>query len=281
MPTIAACFAECRSLPRWRQISKQRWFPSQGVCLGVEWQGSAWGHEGVKIKNPRIVTGAFSHQREAGCGRIEDAFRRFFGWKGWSLFVYIFGSGVPLSWYHPNTSRCIPAARAWVGGWALASKRRATSQSCLCSTSLIKWRRLPCIQVLSRNDHPPHTHKHTLMLSQKRRPHSVQGFTIFLNFFSWIFFLILLLTFAPQLCSFHPQPTNRTKRKATLKHVFISWCYFLNVSNTGGKHCLALTTEGCVYSWGCGDEGKLGHGSRADCLSPRKMEVRAFYVSCW
>nr|CAD7446271.1 unnamed protein product [Timema bartmani] len=32
--------------------------------------------------------------------------------------------------------------------------------------------------------------------------------------------------------------------------------------NSGGKHCLALTAEGEVYSWGEGDDGKLGHGSR-------------------
>lgn len=32
--------------------------------------------------------------------------------------------------------------------------------------------------------------------------------------------------------------------------------------NSGGKHCLALSAEGEVYSWGEGDDGKLGHGNR-------------------
>lgn len=31
--------------------------------------------------------------------------------------------------------------------------------------------------------------------------------------------------------------------------------------NSGGKHCLALTNNGQVYSWGEGDDGKLGHGN--------------------
>ena len=31
-------------------------------------------------------------------------------------------------------------------------------------------------------------------------------------------------------------------------------------SHPEGRHFLALTTEGEVYSWGNGDNGKLGHG---------------------
>ena len=33
--------------------------------------------------------------------------------------------------------------------------------------------------------------------------------------------------------------------------------------NSGGKHCLALTDTGDVYSWGEGDDGKLGHGNKS------------------
>nr|CAD7453257.1 unnamed protein product [Timema tahoe] len=43
--------------------------------------------------------------------------------------------------------------------------------------------------------------------------------------------------------------------------------------NSGGKHCLALTAEGEVYSWGEGDDGKLGHGSRSSCERPRLVEM--------
>jgi hypothetical protein len=39
--------------------------------------------------------------------------------------------------------------------------------------------------------------------------------------------------------------------------------------NSGGKHCLALSAEGEVYSWGEGDDGKLGHGNRRYILHTR------------
>ena len=32
--------------------------------------------------------------------------------------------------------------------------------------------------------------------------------------------------------------------------------------HSGGRHCLALSSEGEVFSWGEGDDGKLGHGNR-------------------
>lgn len=32
--------------------------------------------------------------------------------------------------------------------------------------------------------------------------------------------------------------------------------------NAGGKHCLALSTDGEVFSWGEAEDGKLGHGNR-------------------
>ena len=30
----------------------------------------------------------------------------------------------------------------------------------------------------------------------------------------------------------------------------------------GGRHAMALTVDGKVFSWGEGDDGKLGHSSR-------------------
>ena len=44
----------------------------------------------------------------------------------------------------------------------------------------------------------------------------------------------------------------------SLQHVFIKKV----AVNSGGKHCLALSAEGEVYSWGEGDDGKLGHGNK-------------------
>lgn len=54
----------------------------------------------------------------------------------------------------------------------------------------------------------------------------------------------------------------------SLQHVFIKKV----VVNSGGKHCLALSAEGEVYSWGEGDDGKLGHGNKSSCERPRVIE---------
>lgn len=32
--------------------------------------------------------------------------------------------------------------------------------------------------------------------------------------------------------------------------------------HSGGKHAMALSSDGDVFSWGEGDDGKLGHGNR-------------------
>lgn len=32
--------------------------------------------------------------------------------------------------------------------------------------------------------------------------------------------------------------------------------------HSGGRHCLAVTVMGKLYSWGEGEDGKLGHGNR-------------------
>ncbi|XP_077983839.1 E3 ubiquitin-protein ligase HERC2-like [Glandiceps talaboti] len=42
--------------------------------------------------------------------------------------------------------------------------------------------------------------------------------------------------------------------------------------NSGGKHCLALSQEGEVYTWGEAEDGKLGHGIRTQCDRPRVLE---------
>ncbi len=43
--------------------------------------------------------------------------------------------------------------------------------------------------------------------------------------------------------------------------------------NSGGKHCLALSTEGDVFSWGEGDDGKLGHDNKHSVDRPRVVEA--------
>lgn len=43
--------------------------------------------------------------------------------------------------------------------------------------------------------------------------------------------------------------------------------------NSGGKHCLALTSDGDVFSWGEGEDGKLGHGTKTCCDRPRVIET--------
>ena len=43
--------------------------------------------------------------------------------------------------------------------------------------------------------------------------------------------------------------------------------------HSGGKHAMALTVDGRVFSWGEGDDGKLGHCSRLSCDKPRLIEA--------
>ena len=43
--------------------------------------------------------------------------------------------------------------------------------------------------------------------------------------------------------------------------------------HSGGKHAMALTVDGRVFSWGEGDEGKLGHCSRLSADKPRLIEA--------
>lgn len=49
----------------------------------------------------------------------------------------------------------------------------------------------------------------------------------------------------------------------SIQHVFIRKV----AVNSGGKHCLALSSEGEVYSWGEAEDGKLGHGNRRSRLN--------------
>lgn len=55
----------------------------------------------------------------------------------------------------------------------------------------------------------------------------------------------------------------------SLQHVFVKKV----AVNSGGKHCLALTSDGEVYSWGEGDDGKLGHGNRLSYDRPKLIEA--------
>ncbi|XP_052754599.1 probable E3 ubiquitin-protein ligase HERC2 isoform X2 [Galleria mellonella] len=52
---------------------------------------------------------------------------------------------------------------------------------------------------------------------------------------------------------------------ASIQHVFITKV----ACNSGGKHCLALSSDGDVYSWGEGEDGKLGHGNRVSYDRPK------------
>ncbi|CAH1964040.1 unnamed protein product [Acanthoscelides obtectus] len=47
--------------------------------------------------------------------------------------------------------------------------------------------------------------------------------------------------------------------------------------NSGGKHCLALSSDSDVYSWGEGDDGKLGHGNRQSYETPKLIEALQGY----
>lgn len=60
----------------------------------------------------------------------------------------------------------------------------------------------------------------------------------------------------------------------SIQHVFIRKV----AVNSGGKHCLALSSEGEVYSWGEAEDGKLGHGNRRY-WAARSSGLRALSVS--
>mmetsp|Transcript_937 Transcript_937/g.2963 ORF Transcript_937/g.2963 Transcript_937/m.2963 type:complete len:884 (-) Transcript_937:581-3232(-) len=52
----------------------------------------------------------------------------------------------------------------------------------------------------------------------------------------------------------------------------------------GVSHCAALSREGHVYTWGCGDYGKLGHGGLWDVAQPRQVQAlnkrRCIQIAC-
>ncbi|XP_033110938.1 E3 ubiquitin-protein ligase HERC2-like, partial [Anneissia japonica] len=66
----------------------------------------------------------------------------------------------------------------------------------------------------------------------------------------------------------------------SIQHVVIK----MVAVNSGGKHALALSVEGEVYSWGEAEDGKLGHGNRTQCDRPRVIETlrgkEVVMVSC-
>ncbi|XP_050428032.1 E3 ubiquitin-protein ligase HERC2 [Adelges cooleyi] len=43
--------------------------------------------------------------------------------------------------------------------------------------------------------------------------------------------------------------------------------------NSGGRHCLALSSNGEVYAWGDGDDGKLGLGNRVTHVKPQLVQA--------
>jgi len=55
----------------------------------------------------------------------------------------------------------------------------------------------------------------------------------------------------------------------SVQHVFIKKL----AVNSGGKHCLALSAEGEVFSWGEGEDGKLGHGNRKFVSTPHVLHT--------
>ncbi|XP_066141939.1 E3 ubiquitin-protein ligase HERC2 isoform X1 [Euwallacea fornicatus] len=55
----------------------------------------------------------------------------------------------------------------------------------------------------------------------------------------------------------------------SIQHVFVKKV----AVNSGGKHCLALSADNEVYSWGEGEDGKLGHGNRQSCEKPKLIEA--------
>ena len=42
---------------------------------------------------------------------------------------------------------------------------------------------------------------------------------------------------------------------------------------TSQHHSVAVTVDGSVYSWGCGKDGRLGHGNETNCFVPTLVQA--------
>lgn len=76
-----------------------------------------------------------------------------------------------------------------------------------------------------------------------------------------------------KLCSIKLPISYNRNLKSIIYCQFKTPLSIFNVVYTGGRHSLALTTDGKVFSWGEGDDGKLGHFSRWNCDKPRLIEA--------
>jgi len=45
----------------------------------------------------------------------------------------------------------------------------------------------------------------------------------------------------------------------------------------GNRHCVVLSEDGAIYSWGCGDQGQLGHGDEEALLAQTGEKYRELY----
>ena len=45
--------------------------------------------------------------------------------------------------------------------------------------------------------------------------------------------------------------------------------------SAGGSHCIAITADGAIWSWGLGSFGQLGHGDEQQKLLPKQVEALA------
>jgi alpha-tubulin suppressor-like RCC1 family protein len=64
----------------------------------------------------------------------------------------------------------------------------------------------------------------------------------------------------------------------TLSNVQVTWL------SCGFEHCLALTSDGVVASWGCGASGCLGHNDYLSYTEPKMIEPEVLrdvsYIEC-
>ena len=67
----------------------------------------------------------------------------------------------------------------------------------------------------------------------------------------------------------HSNNTSSPRQVTALSHHVIRKV----AVHSGGRHALALTADGRVFSWGEGDDGKLGHGHQATLEVPHCLEA--------
>jgi alpha-tubulin suppressor-like RCC1 family protein len=76
---------------------------------------------------------------------------------------------------------------------------------------------------------------------------------------------------------------NSDKVKSTNNNLWKDRIFFQQIAS-GSDHCMALSKSGYVYSWGSGNDGRLGHndtvGRREPSCIDKTILRNVLFISC-